>query len=177
MKYLALFRAINISGRNIILMKELVKFFEQAGYLDVKSYIQTGNIIFTSPSKSTCMKFVTDKIEKNYHFLAEILTICENDLVRILSSNPFIGDTYNSKDMHIFFLFNKPKNYNLELLNEVCSITEKFQLVGNALFVLTPGGIWKSKLARNIEKVIGVKYTARNWNTVLQLHKIITQKN
>jgi len=90
--YLALLRGINVSGKKIIKMEDLRRLIEASGYTDVKTYIQSGNIVFGSniKSKSVIAKAIEEIIEKNYGFDVSVFVINRNNLEKAIDNNPYV---------------------------------------------------------------------------------------
>ena len=173
--YIALFRGINVGGNNILPMKDLVNILEGMGFKDVKTYIQSGNIVFKSdPIKTkTISKEISGKILKKFGFEPTVILLEKDELKKIADKSPFKAS--EGKTLHIFFLESEPRNPDLKALNEVKSTTEEFKLLKNVFYLYAPDGIGRSKLAAVVEKKLGVPSTGRNWNTVSKLIELAEQ--
>lgn len=175
--YVALFRGINVGGKNKISMKALIKIIEDNGYIGIRTYIQSGNVLFQD-SCSKAMNFpkvVGQAIQDHYGFHPDILIIDNKQLEQSVNANPFPQAENHPKSLHFYFLNCLPKDLNIEGLNRLKSANESFQLMDHVLYLYTPDGIGRSKLAANIEALLEVKATARNWNTVLKLLRMCTE--
>ncbi len=162
--YVMLFRGINVGGRNILPMKELKSLLETKGYKNVKSYIQSGNVLVDSHEKPD--DSVRLAIQSKYGFDPNIMIFEIAELETLLKRNPFSSDV--GKSIHFFFCENKP-NPEWEKLEQLASATERFELKGNVFYLYAPDGIGRSKLAGKIEALLGVATTARNLNTVSRI--------
>lgn len=174
--YIALFRGINVGGKNVISMKALTEILEECGYAGVKTYIQSGNVLFRN-SHSNIENFsqeVGNSIKSKYGFEPEIMVIDIEELQRAIQANPFPTD--QPKYLHLYFLTKIPKQPDVEGLNRVKSVSERFQLIGKVFYLYAPDGIGRSKLAAGVERLIGVKATARNWNTITALLKMVSEE-
>jgi len=169
--YIALFRGINVGGKNKISMKSLTGLLEASGYVGVRTYIQSGNVLFQStPSKAVnFMRDIGKAIKDNHGFHPSIIVLDVKELDKAICANPFPDAEGNPKSLHLYFLTHTPKQPDLERLNQVKSASESFQLIGNVFYLYAPDGVGRSKLAAQVEKLVGVKATARNWNTVTKL--------
>ena len=167
--YIALFRGINVGGRNILPMKDLVDYLEGMGCKNVKTYIQSGNVVFQADpiATSKLAEELSSKIQESHGFKPNILMLKKAKMDRIIKNNPF--SIKEGKALHFFFLDSQPQNPDLEMLNKLKSGTEKFELVENVFYLYAPDGIGRSKLASKVEKCMRVPGTARNWNTVIKL--------
>ncbi|GAB4299004.1 MAG: DUF1697 domain-containing protein [Ignavibacteriaceae bacterium] len=172
--YILLFRAINVGGKNIILMKELTELLSRIGFVNVRTYIQSGNVVLQTNIKNR-KQLITEimrEMEKKYRFVPEILAFTQIELQKIISSNPFSAAPIEPKSLHIYFLFEKPVNPDLEHLKKLKSDREKFLLKDNVFYLYAPDGVGRSKLAANIEKLLGVPVTGRNLRTVYKLSEL-----
>ena len=168
--YIALIRGINLVGRRSLPMKELKVMCEGAGCRDVRTYIQSGNVIFRSAATDVerLSKRLAKMIFTSRGFEPYVLVLTRDELKRAAARNPFPEATANHKSLHLFFMGQTPKP-DLEKLEAVRAKSERFQLVGKTFYLHTPDGFGKSKLAQRAERLLGVEATARNWRTVTTL--------
>jgi uncharacterized protein (DUF1697 family) len=169
--YIALFRGINVGGKNRLPMKALVGILEENGYTGIQTHIQSGNVIFQSTSAKSKMfaRIVGAAIADRYGFQPGIVVLSAQELKKASAANPFPKAEAESKFLHLYFLNKGPKAPDLEALNRLKSDSESFRLIGNVFYLHAPDGIGRSKLAARAEKLLGVEATARNWNTVTRL--------
>jgi uncharacterized protein (DUF1697 family) len=167
--YIALFRGINITGRNILSMKDLVKILEGIGCEKVKTYIQSGNVVFQSKKgkPGPMAREISSRILESHGFEPKVLLLKVSELRSAIENNPF--DTANGKILHFFFLDSVPDKPDLEKLMAVKAESEEFKLHGKVFYFYAPDGFGRSKLAAKVEQALGVPATARNWNTVSKL--------
>ena len=97
--FIALFRGINVGGNNILPMKELASLMTEHGFKGVKTYIQSGNIVFNS--KHEPHSDVSELVEKNFGFRPEILFLDRKDLEQAIENNPY--SPAEGKLCHFFF--------------------------------------------------------------------------
>ncbi|MCF8240655.1 MAG: DUF1697 domain-containing protein [Melioribacteraceae bacterium] len=177
--YIALFRAINVTGHNLLPMKELKALLENLGAENVKTYIQSGNVLIKHNEKNKTM--LADKIKsavkKKYGFEPKVLLFKKKEIEKAYKSNPFPGGEENPKTLHAFFLTQKPGNPNFTKMDEIKLSTEQFKLIDNILYFYAPDGVGRSKLAARIEKLLGVAATGRNWRTVQKLVEMVNEAN
>ncbi len=170
--FIALFRGINVGGKNVISMKALTEILEAKGCVDVKTYIQSGNVLFKAARSETerLSKEIGKVIKSNHGFEPDVMVLNIEEFKEAIHANPFSTD--HPKYLHLYFLAKSPKQPDLEGLNRIKSATERFQLIGKVFYLYAPDGIGRSKLAAGAERLIGVRATARNWNTVTALLKM-----
>lgn len=151
-------------------MKELKSLLESEEYENVKTYIQSGNVILntkTNPSKK-----IASKVESNFGISPEVLAIEKTEFESAVSANPY--PSFEGKTVHFYFCAQKPK-LNTQKLEFLCASNEEYQLNGNVFYLHAPNGIGRSKLVSNIMPCLGVTSTGRNLNTVIKLQEMAQQ--
>ncbi len=172
--YIAFLRGINVSGQKIIKIDELRILFESLGFKNVKTYIQSGNVVFNSQIESIdkIVKSIEKKIKEVFSFEVTVIIRSHNELGRIIQKNPFLKNKPVEK-LYVIFLSDIADNENVEKLQPYKSKTEEFHLIGKEIYLYYPDGYGRSKLTNNIfESKLGVKATTRNWNTVNKLFEM-----
>ncbi len=166
---IALFRGINVGGNNILPMRELKWLLEKLELRNVKTYIQSGNVVFQTEKKmfGELAKEIGVAIKTNFGFEPKILFLKHSELKEIIDVNPFEGE--DVKSQHFFFLSSTPTNPDLTIFESIKSDTEKYKLINRVFYLFAPDGIGRSKMALKVERILGVTTTARNRNTVNKL--------
>jgi uncharacterized protein (DUF1697 family) len=172
---IALFRGINVGGKNILPMRELVHELETLGLEDVSSYIQSGNVVFRSTIRSPedIARRIATQVESSHGFSPRVLILSAEHLEQAIAANPFPEAETDPKSLHLFFLESTPAAPDLAALTSICAKTERFQHSGSVFYLHAPDGIGRSRLAASVEKKLGVVTTARNWRTVTRLQKMV----
>jgi uncharacterized protein (DUF1697 family) len=169
--WIALLRGINVVGKNKLPMKTLAALMEKSGCRDVVTYIQSGNVVFRSPLSDAAA--LAARIEKAVSaacgFSPRVLVLDRGALKKAMAANPFPEAEENHAAVHLFFLARTPKEPDIASLNAYKANGEAFALKGRVFYLHTPAGFGPSKLARRIERDLGVDATARNWRTVCTL--------
>lgn len=174
--YIAFLRGINVGGKNIIKMADLKRVFEEAGLSQVKTYIQSGNVLFKSNEEEESLrKKIEHKIEAIFGFSVTVVLRTAAELDKIISNCPFsmeeIKDAESSTDTECLYvsLLNKiPLSKNIDLFNNYRSESDDYRIVGQDVFLLFRHSIRNSKLAGNLNK-LDVSSTVRNWKTLNKL--------
>lgn len=161
--FIALFRGINVGGRNILPMKALASLLEQNECFNVRTYIQSGNVVF---ERGATFEDIGAQIESTFGFKPEVIIIKKNEFVKYAIDNPYILLT--GKEAHLYFC-KQPPNPNIEKIEELKSESEDYSIKGRVFYLYAPDGIGRSKLVANIGKCLGVTATGRNLNTVNKL--------
>lgn len=169
--YVALFRGINLVRNNRLPMKDLQRLLEQNACVDVRTYVQSGNVIFRSaaPDVSRLARQLTAAVSKSHGFEPHVLVLTPRELASAAAANPFAEAGDNPASVHLFFLAERPSKPDVKSLEALKTGTERFALKGKVFYLHTPEGFGRSKLAGRAERLLGVAATARNWRTVTTL--------
>lgn len=169
--YIALFRGINVGGAHRLPMKELKAVLEKAGCVNVRTYVQSGNVILNSSIShaASLAKRLTAAVSRSHRFEPRVIVLTPGELERAAAANPFPQADRNPKSLHLFFLDAPPTKADVSPLEAIRAKTEAFALKGTVLYLYTPDGFGRSKLATRAERLLGVPATARNWRTVRAL--------
>jgi uncharacterized protein (DUF1697 family) len=157
-------------------MRELVVALERIGLESVRTYIQTGNVVFTSTKSAARLASEIERcIEKKFGFHSRTFVLSAAELKRTAKGNPFPQADEKPQTLHLFFLAEPAKAAQLEAMNEVKAKTEQFVLKGKVFYFHAPKGFGSSKLGARAERLLGVDATARNWRTVGKLLEMTRQ--
>ena len=179
MKYVALLRGINVSGKNMIKMETLRATFESLGFEDVKSYINSGNLIFNVGSQhvSKGLAFekelstkIHDAIQKDFGFDISVIVRTMAEIEKIVAWDPFKGQFESHKDVHVFFLNDHLTDEQAALLIAQGNENELFAISGRHVACLLKIHITDSAVGKGfIDKKLKVAATGRNWRAVNKL--------
>jgi len=174
--YVAFLRGINVSGKNKIVMSDLVKSFENQGFLSVKHYLNTGNIVFNVENASSTIKSmeqsITEMIRNEFDLNIHVIVLSKKDLVQITEAYPF--ESEDGKNMYVTLMQNPPIPELSSSIESVKKPVDSFLITGNVLYLYVPSGYGKSKLSNNfIEKKGQVTATTRNINTFKKLQNML----
>ena len=170
-RLVVLLRGINIGSRNRISMPELREALEDAGYDDVRTYLQSGNVVLTSTAGAKnvardCERLIADRFGLRIAVVARTHT----EIARVVERNPLVRVAKDPKRYQVSFLETKPSAKIVRELEEVAADREEVVSIGREIYAWHPGGVARSKLwARLAGKDLGVTATARNWTTVTKL--------
>lgn len=171
--WICLLRGVNVGGNNKLPMKALASELEALGFSDVRTYIQSGNVVFRGPSQKpeNLAAVIRGAILGKFGFEPSVLVIEAGEIAKSAAANPFAESTGESegRTVHMFFLCQVPKESPRDRLEKVRIPSERWQLIGKVLYLHAPEGFGTSKLATQAERILGVPATARNWRTVTAL--------
>ena len=175
--FVSLFRGINVGGHQTIGMDELKDLHLSLGLKDVVTYIRTGNVIFTSDEADLAQltKQIENGFAQKFGFHVNVMVRTSAELQEIIANNPFQNQPLKeSKWVVVLFLSSRPERTALEELQRTYVGPEELCLIGQELYIYYPNGIGRSKLTNTlIEKKLKTSGTGRNWNTILQLQKLM----
>jgi uncharacterized protein (DUF1697 family) len=169
--WIALLRGINVVGANSLPMKELAAIVEAEGCAQVRTYVQSGNVVFQSSARgaSALANRIGAAIEKARGFRPNVMLLSVREMARAVAANPFPDAAAAPATLHLFFLSAAPRAADLASLDRFRSGREAFAGKGKVFYLLTPDGFGPSRLAKNAERLLRVDATARNWRTVTTL--------
>jgi uncharacterized protein (DUF1697 family) len=169
--FIALFRGINVGGSGVLPMRDLVETLEAIDLEDVKTYIQSGNVAFRCSEEDPVRisAGISAAIGERFGFEPEVLILEPEEIQRALEANPFPEGESEPKTLHLSFLASAPDRPDLEALESLRKDSERFVLKKRVFYLHAPEGVGRSKLAANIERLLGVPVTSRNWRTVTRV--------
>ena len=173
MRAVALLRGINVGGRARVPMGELRDVFESLGLADVQTYVQSGNVVFSTSGRvpKTLPDSLESEIAKAFGVQSKVLIRTERELTAL--EHPFLEDEREPARLHVVFLRDAPTKAAVGKLDDDRSPPDRFTTNGREIFVHYPDGSGRSKLTvEYFERVLGTVGTARNWKTVLRLREL-----
>ncbi len=175
--FVSLLRGINVGGHQAVRMDELKALHEALGFKDVITYIQSGNVVFTGNDADAAQlpTHIEDAFAQKFGFRVKVMVRTSAELREIIANNPFQNQpTKEPKWVVVLFLATRPERTALEDLQKTYAGPEELCLSGQELYTYYPNGIGRSKLTLPlIEKKLKTVATGRNWNTVLQLQRLM----
>jgi uncharacterized protein (DUF1697 family) len=174
--YISLLRGINVGAQKRLSMETLREIYNELGFDNIRTYVQSGNVIFESMEQNR--SDLTDRIESQIEYTCgyhvEVFIRQADEIQRILTSNPFLTDrNEDPAKLHMTFYYQAPALPMLNKLTAPRGTTDEFALAEMAVYLFCPNGYGKSKLSNSFfERKLGILATTRNWNTVNALFKI-----
>jgi uncharacterized protein (DUF1697 family) len=175
MKHVALLRGINVGGNNLLPMKDLAKMFADAGCKDVRTYIQSGNVVFDAPAGAPGIAdLIVRNIEKRFGFRTPVILRTSQQLLKTIRENPFLPAVADQRWLHVYFLANRASAGAIAGLDPNRSVPDAFQVLGQEIYLHLPNGMGRSKLTNAyFDSKLSTTCTARNWATVLKLSEMM----
>ena len=174
--HLALLRGINVSGHNMIKMEALKTVLEAAGFQNVKTYIQSGNVfVDTDETNAAAVGFkIKQELFKNFGHEVPVVVIAKSDLDACLNNNPFLKEKeVDTKKLYVAFVSTTLKDTSINDLKISQFKPDEARIDGNKIFIKYAVGAGKTRFDQKyIEKKLNVVATIRNWNTVLNLREM-----
>jgi uncharacterized protein (DUF1697 family) len=173
--YVSLLRGVNVGRQKRIKSEELITLFEFLGFKNVKTYVQSGNIIFNSDENIKELQNIIEKeIKQVFSFPVGVLLRTSTQLQQIINSNPFlVVQSLNTDKLHITFLSNTPNYLALSQIAEIQDELDIFVANNKEIYLYCPNGYGKTKYTNGFfERKLGITATTRNWKTVNTLFEI-----
>lgn len=175
-RYVAFLRGINVSGKNIVPMKDLAAICQRAGCGEVRTYIQSGNVIFTAQggSERKLCGELSRRIEEHFGFKVPLVIRTREELRAAIEANRFLTPSVDPKTLYVYFLAETPSKEAVATLDPNRSAPDAFTVHGREVYLHLPNGMARTKLTNAwLDSRLKTVSTARNWNTVLKLSQLM----
>jgi uncharacterized protein (DUF1697 family) len=177
--YVALLRGINVGGKNMLPMAALIEMFVLAKCDDVRTYVQSGNVVFTAdPGMVTTLPSVlAQRITERFGLRVPVLLRSAKDLLGVTRRNPFLASGADPEKLAVAFLADQPKARDVEALDPGRSPPDAFAVRGREIYLFLRNGAARTKLTNAyFDSRLGTTSTARNWRTVTNLAQLAVLK-
>lgn len=175
--FISMLRGINVSGKNRIMMAALKEVYLGLGFLNVVTYVQSGNVVFDSADDDTAAlaRTIEMAIKQTFGFDVPVIIRDKNRFQQLLDGNPFThARDEDPTKLHITFLSDVP-TLGIPAIPDGC--LDEFVLDDKELYLFCPGGYGETKLSNSFfERKLKVTATTRNWKTVNALYEIASQR-
>jgi uncharacterized protein (DUF1697 family) len=164
--YVSMLRGINVGGKKAG-MEKLKHVYESMGFKNVRSYIQSGNVLFDSPSvdASQLRKDLEKGVEKAFGFQVSVIIRTDAEIKKVIANNPLVKN--DPTKLHVTFLLDRPDSFPIEEIEAAKDRREDFALKGKEVYLYCPNGYGRTKLSNTFfERKLKTVATTRNWNTV-----------
>lgn len=170
--HLALLRGVNVGGKNRLPMKLLAQMFLESGCTDVRTYIQSGNVVFNAPARLSgkLPAMIAKRITEQLGFRIPLLVRSADEIEVALRHNPFLASGADPKTLHVMFLADTPTATAIAMLDPARSPNDSFAVHGREIYLQLPNGVSNSKLTNAyFDARLSTTSTSRNWATVSKL--------
>jgi uncharacterized protein (DUF1697 family) len=172
-RYVALLRSVNVAGHGRVAMQELRASFEALDYTGVTTYIQTGNVLFSTASRSetAISAAIEQRLAEDFGDSPAVILRTVRKLQHIATASPYARAGAHPSRHHVTFLAAAPAKAALAALAALPSSGhDQLVIDGREVYVHTPDGYSETKFTGSfLERRLGVVSTTRNWNTVTKL--------
>jgi uncharacterized protein (DUF1697 family) len=176
-RYAALLRGINVGGNNKVPMAGLRALMGELGYGDVRTYLQSGQAVFTAErgDEESLAAELAAAVEKRFGFAVGVLVRDHAYLRAVREACPFPAERLEGRQLHATFFSGPVDGARFASVRAEGFLPEEFRVGDRVLYLYVPEGLGRSKLAGALSarKVVGdVVATTRNWNTVRKLEEL-----
>ncbi len=177
--YIALLRGVNVGGHRPVSMADLRNMLEQLGFSHVQSLLQSGNLIFRSNAKTAAgvERLLESEAERRLELHADFILRTAKEWNTVVDRNPFRNEAERDPGhLVVMFLKQAPSVKGVQAVDDGIAGPEIVRADGRQLYIVYPAGIGRSRLTNVLlEKELGIRGTARNWNTVIKVAALINE--
>ena len=176
--YVAMLRGINVGGKHKLPMKELAEIVADCKCSAVRTYIQSGNVVFQAPRDAAprLPQLLAKRIEERFGFAVPVIVRTRNELARVVLENPFIKEKLPEHELYLYFLADLPAADAVKSLDPKRSAPDRFRVNGREIYLHLPNGMGRSKLTNAyFDSRLSTVSTARNWATVNTLLEMMQE--
>jgi len=170
-RQVVLLRGINVGGNRRVGMADLRKVLEALGYGDVRTHLQSGNVLVTSDVRGEqLVRQLEQELTEGLGLELKVLVRSRNELAKVVARDPYGDFADNPSRYFVTFLARTLEPKRIRELGQLAVPPERFEASGRELYTWHPDGLQGSRLAKVLaDRRLGVTATARNWNTVTKL--------
>lgn len=175
-RYLALLRGINVGGKHKLPMKELAAIFEAAGAKDVRTLIQSGNVVFAADAKlaKRIPGLVEVEIQERFGFPAPVVLCSAAEVAAAMDHSPFLAKGVSEDVLHLMFLKDRPDATRSTALGTSPFPPDEFVLLDREIHLHLPNGVADTKLTNAwFDGRLKTVCTGRNWRTLTKLRALL----
>jgi uncharacterized protein (DUF1697 family) len=174
--YIALLRGINIGAHKRVKMDKLRASCEALAFDQVKTYIQSGNVVFRAGklSPATIAKKLEEQIVRDFGFSSDVIIRTKNELAKAIKSNPLVKkEGIDEEKLHVVFLSEPPTAESIRNLELLIKSPDRMAHSSKEIYFFFPNGVSGSSLWKHpLDRILSVTGTMRNWRTVNTLYQM-----
>jgi uncharacterized protein (DUF1697 family) len=167
---------VNVGGKNLLPMRELAEMFVGVGCAEVRTYIQSGNVIFrAAPNRLEALPGrITKQIAERFGYSTPVILRTAEQIGDAIRNNPFAKAGADEKMLHVYFLSGAPKAQDVAKLDPKRSEPDAFVVHNREIYLHLPNGMARTKLTNAyFDTKLATTSTGRNWRTVLTLFELM----
>jgi len=170
-RHIALLRGINLGARNRVSMPDLRSALAEAGYEDVRTLLQSGNVVLSGDRTPDAVAHELEALLADaFDVKTRVVVRSRDQLAKVIERNPLAEAMDDPKRFQVSFLSAAPDPEIARALSARDLAPEQVAFLGEEVYAWHPGGLQRSPLARLLDdRGLGVTATARNWSTVTKL--------
>jgi len=178
---ISLLRGVNMTGHNSLKMKDLLQLYNNLGFKNAETYIQSGNVVFKYPgiiNEQEISARIHGEIRSSFGYDIAVIIRTVDELNNIMTANPFLSEVnFDPSKMAVIFLTSEVTTIQKEKVAAIDYPPDKFYIKGREIYIFCPNGFGKTKLYTNFfENRMGVTGTARNWKSITAILQIAEKK-
>jgi uncharacterized protein (DUF1697 family) len=174
--YVSMLRGINVGGNKRMKMEKLRATFEDLGFERVKTFIQSGNVVFhaAKASPAAVSKKIEARLVADFGYTVSVVTRTADEMFKAVENNPFLKERgIDPEKLHVMFLSDNPAPEALTKLEAFTIAPDRSRCLGKEIYLYLPNGAGESKLLKApLDRALSVVTTTRNWKTVNALHQM-----
>jgi uncharacterized protein (DUF1697 family) len=174
--FISLLRGINVGGQKRIAMADLVQLCTSLGFDNVRTYLQSGNVLFESPDRDTgrLSSMISENISAKFGLSVNVILRTSDELRRIILANPLGKEGLDADKYHVTFLSDIPSEEFQGSRMKGKDGPDRYLIIGSEIYLFCPNGYGRTKFSNTFfEKKLGVFATTRNWKTVNMLAEMV----
>ena len=174
--YISMLRGINVGGHKRIKMDRLRESFEALGFEQVRTYIQSGNVVFNAGklSPAALSTRIEERILADFGFSVSVISRAADEMANTIKNNPFLRQPgIDPEKLHVAFLSEAPAPSAVNKLEKLTLKPDRSRCLGREVYLYFPNGVSGSSLWKHpLDGVLSVVATMRNWKTVNTLDQM-----
>jgi uncharacterized protein (DUF1697 family) len=172
--YVALLRGINVGRAKRVAMADLRKLVGDLGYVDVRSVLNSGNVLFSGPvlKPAAAAAAIEEALVLKLGVAARVTVLSRDELATVIADNPLLPLATDHSRLLVFILANPTHRKRIQALSAQDWAPEALAIGKRAAYVWCPTGVLDSRAAAALGQQLGDATTARNWSTLCKLQAL-----
>ena len=174
--YGALLRGVNVGSRNRLSATDQVSLFAEAGCTEVRTYIQSGNVLFKAEAALAALlpDVIAARIAERFDYRVPVILRTGSQMAELARHNPFLAAGAPQGLLHVLFLPGEPSAAKVATLDPDRSPPDEFRVHGAEIYLLLPNNVAETKLSTTyFDARLATTCTGRNWRTVTTLRDLL----